>query len=159
MIALTQLFISLTIILLFEQTLLAQDKIPQADETHQEVKVLGVTGSSTSQKDYPGKGSLQTEVGLAQIALSKKDYVTAKEKLDPIKIEALKLKDIPEEAGPAYSKAFCLLGEVEEALGNYVPALQDYLRTVTCFYHNATAVATAQEKADNLRKEHNISVP
>ena len=111
------------------------------------------------QKVYPGKGSMQTDIGLARIAFAKKDYATAKQKLDPIKAEALKLKNVPEEVGPAYSKAFYVIGQVEEALGNYEAALQDYLRTVTYFYHDGNAVASAQEKADTLRKEHSITVP
>lgn len=110
-------------------------------------------------KAYPGKGSLHTDVGMARIAFSKKDYAAAKQKLEPIKEQALKLKNVPADVGAAYSKAFCLLGEVEEAQGNYSDALQDYLRTVTLFYHDGIAVASAQEKADTLRKERNIEVP
>lgn len=110
-------------------------------------------------KAYPGKGSLQTDVGLARIAFSKKDYSAAKQKLIPIKEQALKLKNVPSDIGAAYSNAFYLLGQIEEAEGDFSNALQDYLRTVTLFYQDRIAVNSAQQKADVLRKDHNISVP
>jgi tetratricopeptide (TPR) repeat protein len=110
-------------------------------------------------KAYPGKGSLQTDVGLARIAFSKKDYSAAKQKLIPIKEQALKLKNVPSDVGAAYSKAFYLLGQIEESEGNFSDALQDYLRTVTLFYQDHIAVNAAQQKADVLRKDHNIAVP
>jgi len=110
-------------------------------------------------KAYPGKGSLQTDVGLARIAISKKDYATAKQKLAPIKEQAMKLKNVPADVGPAYSKAFYLLGQMEEAQGDFSNALQDYLRTVTLFYQDRIAVNAAQERADALRKTNNIAVP
>lgn len=111
------------------------------------------------QKTYPGQGSTQTDVGLARIAFSKKNYDAAKQKLEPIKKQALALKGVPPDGAPAYGKAFCLLGQIEEAQGDYSNALQDYLRTVTLFHGDRTAVAAAQEKADALRKEHHVTVP
>jgi tetratricopeptide (TPR) repeat protein len=111
------------------------------------------------QKTYPNAGSTQTDVGLARIAFSKKDYATVKQKLDPIKTQALTLKAVPANLAPAYSKAFYLLGQAEEAQGDYSNALQDYLRTVTLFYHDRIAAASAQEKADALRKSQLIAVP
>jgi len=49
---------------------------------------------------------------------------------------------------------------VKEAEGNLPGALEDYLRTVTFFYHDRTAVATAQERADALRAAHKeVTVP
>jgi len=110
-------------------------------------------------KAYPGKGSLQTDVGLARIAFSKKDYSAAKQKLIPIKEQALKLRNVPSDVGAAYSKAFYLLGQIEETEGNFSDALQDYLRTVTLFYQDRIAVNAAQERADALRKANNIAVP
>ena len=44
--------------------------------------------------------------------------------------------------------------------GNFSEALEDYLRTVTLFYHDPAAVSVAQERADALRKDHKeVTVP
>ena len=111
------------------------------------------------QKIYPGSGSVQADVGLARIAVSRKDYATAKEKLEPVLAQALKLKDIPPALGPAYSQAFLISGQIKEAAGDAPGALEDYLRTVTIFYHDRLAVSAAQERADALRKERGVSAP
>jgi hypothetical protein len=44
------------------------------------------------------------------------------------------------------------MGQVKESEGDLAAALEDYLKTVTLFYYDRTAVASAQEKADALRK-------
>ncbi len=111
------------------------------------------------QKTYPKAGSTQTDVGLARIAFSKKDYATVKQKLEPIKAQALAQKAVPSNLAPAYSKAFYLLGQTEEVQGDFQNALQDYLRTVTLFYNDRIAATSAQEKADALRKAQRIAVP
>ena len=111
------------------------------------------------QKIYPGAGSAQAEIGLARIAASKKDYATARQKLEPVLTQALKLKDIPPALGPAYSQAFLISGQIKEAAGDAPGALEDYLRTVTIFHHDRLAVTAAQERADALRKKQGISVP
>lgn len=127
----------------------ALEKLPEAEAAYRDF-----------QKLYGGQGgSLQSDVGLARIALSKKDYAAAKEKLEPITTKALEEKSPSPQAGVAYSQAFYLLGQVQEAQGEYVPALENYLRTVTLFYHDTASVSAAQEKADALRKAHQITVP
>lgn len=103
---------------------------------------------------YPTGGSLQSEVGLSRLAVAKKEYATAKEKLEPITAAALQEKIVTPANALAYSQAFLVSGQVKEAEGNLPGALEDYLRTVTIFYHDRTAVASAQERADNLRKAH-----
>jgi predicted Zn-dependent protease len=103
---------------------------------------------------YPTGGSLQSEVGLSRLAVAKKDFPTAKEKLDPITAAALQEKIVTPANALAYSQAFLVSGQVKEAEGNLPGALEDYLRTVTIFYHDRTAVASAQERADALRKAH-----
>jgi hypothetical protein len=40
-----------------------------------------------------------------------------------------------------------------------VGALEDYLRTVTLFYHDPSAVAAAQTRADAIRREQKVAVP
>ncbi len=111
------------------------------------------------QKYYPGAGSTQADVGMARIAISKKDYATAKQKLEPILAQALKEKAVAKNIGPVYSNAFYLSGQIKEAGGDYTGALEDYLRTVTLFYHDRVAVNAAQERADAVRKEHGVAVP
>jgi hypothetical protein len=111
-------------------------------------------------KLYPGGGSLQSEVGLSRLAAAKQDYATAKQKLEPITDAALKEKVVNPANALAYSQAFLVSGQVKEAEGNFAGALEDYLRTVTLFYHDRTAVASAQERADALRAAHkDVTVP
>ncbi len=105
-------------------------------------------------KLYPAGGSLQSEVGLSRLAVARKDFETAKQKLAPITEAALQEKIITPANALAYSQAFLVSGQVKEAEGNLPGALEDYLRTVTLFYHDRTAVASAQERADTLRKDH-----
>lgn len=102
------------------------------------------------QKLYPG--SPLADIGIAAVAVSKKDYATAKQKLEPVTKKALQEKNVTATMALAYSKAFLLLGQAKEADGNVAGALEDYLRTVTLFYHDRASVALAQEKADALRK-------
>ena len=89
---------------------------------------------------------------------SKKDFATAKQKITPIIDEALKVKDVPLTQRYAYSRAFYVSGQVKESEGNLAGSLEDYLRTLTIFYHDPAAVAAAQERADALRKQK-IAVP
>jgi len=111
------------------------------------------------QKSYGAGGSVQSDVGLARIAFSKKEYDKAKGKLEPITTQALGEKYPAPALAGSYSQAFYLLAQVEEAQGDYAAALQNYLRTVTLFHHDNASVAGAKEKADALRKAHNIAAP
>src|SRR5690606_23463400 len=104
-------------------------------------------------------GSVQSEVGLARIAVSKKDYAKARERLAPITEKALTEAAPPATAARAYSQAFCLLGQIDEAEQKYADALENYLRTVAIYPKDAASVALAQERANAIRKEHNIAVP
>ncbi|HEX8297482.1 MAG TPA: hypothetical protein VF593_14345 [Chthoniobacteraceae bacterium] len=108
-----------------------------------------------------GASSPTSEVGLARIAVARKDLAGAKARIDPITSEALKQKSPPPTRALAYSQAFFVSGQVKEAQGNLPEALQDYLRTVTVFYHDPAAVAAAQERADALRaaKTPPVTVP
>jgi len=103
---------------------------------------------------YPTTGSLQADVLFARIAAAKGDMATAKEKLAPITEAALKEKVINPANALAYSQAFLVSGQVKETEGNLPGALEDYLRTVTIFYHDRTAVASAQDRANTLREAH-----
>ncbi len=98
------------------------------------------------------------KVGAAAIAATKKDFATAKGLIAPIVEEALKVKDVPLASRFAYSRAFYLSGLVKESEKDQSGALEDYLRTTTIFYHDPSAVASAQERADVLRK-NKVTVP
>lgn len=111
-------------------------------------------------KAYPAGGTLQADVLAARIAASKKEFAVAKQKLGPITEAALKEKVPSSGNALAYSQAFLVSGQVKEAEGNFSGALEDYLRTVTLFYHDRAAVGVAQEHADALRSQHQeIAVP
>jgi len=127
----------------------ALNKLPEAEAAYLDF-----------QKSYGAQGgSIQSDVGLARVALSKKDYDKAKEKLEPITARALTEKHPAPALATTYSQAFYLLAQVEEAQQDYPAALQNYLRTVTLFHHDSVSAAGAQEKANALRKAHNIAVP
>lgn len=113
-------------------------------------------------KTAAGGSSPASEVGRARIAVAKKDLATAKAKLEPITTAALAEKTVPPAKALAYSQAFLVSGQVKEEEGNLQGALEDYLRTVTLFYHDPAAVRDAQQKADDLRsrdKDHPVTVP
>lgn len=103
---------------------------------------------------YPGAGGVQSKVGLARIAVAKKDYAAAKEALGPITEAALKEKNVSRENAFAYSQAFYAQGLIDDAEGKAQSALENYLRTVTIFFHDPAARAAAQEKADALRAQN-----
>jgi len=110
------------------------------------------------QKAYPGQAGLLVNVGMARIEFAKKNYDAAKQKLEPISAKALKEKTVTSDLASAYSQTFCLLGEIDEAQGNTVSALENYLRTVTIFDKDSVALNTAQERSDALKKQ-NVVVP
>jgi tetratricopeptide (TPR) repeat protein len=128
---------------------IALNDLPKAEAAYMEFK-----------KWYPNGGSLQSEVGLSRLAVAKKDYATAKQKISPITERALKEKVPTLSNALAYGQAFLVSGQVKEAEGNFSGALEDYLRTVTIFYQDRAAVSAAQDRAETLRKEHkDVTVP
>ncbi len=110
------------------------------------------------QKFYPGAGSLQSEVGMARIALSKNNVDEAKKKLEPIAASALVDKAPSSLNAAAYSHVFLALGQIKEKEGDKSGALESYLRTVALFAEDSGAVASAQELADKLI-EQNVVTP
>lgn len=103
---------------------------------------------------YPGAGGTQSKVGLARIAVEKKDFASAREVLAPIAEEALKEKNVSRENTFAYSQAFYALGMAHEGEGKLQDALENYLRTVTIFYHDPAARAAARQRAASLREKN-----
>lgn len=134
---------------LLGQIYVDMNQLPKAEAAFQEFKKLYSAAG-------PAPGA---EVGMARIDLAKKDYSAAKAKLDPIMAEALHEKSAPPGKALAYSQAFLVSGQIKEAEQNPQGALEDYLRTVTIFYHDRAAVAQAQEKADALRAKAKKDAP
>lgn len=127
----------------------AMNDIPKAEAAYKEY-----------QRFYPGAGSAQTDLGLAKLAMLKKDFATAKARLEPIGAAALKDKSPSRATAAIYGQAFHLLGQLSEAQGDQPAALENYLRTVAVFNQDRIAASSAQEKADALRKQNpGLAVP
>ena len=57
-------------------------------------------------------------------------------------------------------RAFYVSGQIKEQSGDLPGALEDYLRTVAIFPEDRVAAASAQERADAIRKDNGaITVP
>lgn len=116
------------------------------------------TAFAAFQKAYPASTAL-ADIGLARLAVEKKDFPGAKTRLDPIIAEATQTLMAPTGKNAMYGQAFYLMGMVNEAGGDYPEALRDYLTTVTVFAEDQAVAAKAQERADALMKEKNVIVP
>jgi len=116
------------------------------------------TAFAAFQKAYPNSTSL-ADIGLARLAVEKKDFATAKAKLAPVVEEAAKVKVAPPGKNAAYGQAFYLMGTVRESEGDFPQALRDYLTAVTLFSEDQAIAARAQERADILIKEKQVIVP
>jgi tetratricopeptide (TPR) repeat protein len=109
-------------------------------------------------KAYPNAKSL-SEIGLARLAVSRKDFAEANSLLAPILAEADGVVIADKGKGGIYGQAFYLMGMVKENAGAYPEALRDYLTAVTLFRDDKAVVAKAQERADFLVKEKQVFVP
>lgn len=123
---------------LLGEVYLSLDQMPAAE-----------TAFADFQKAYPGATSV-SDIGLARLAVSKKDYASAKAKLEPVVAEAATVVLPGTGKSATYGQAFYLMGMIREAEGAYPEALRDYLSTVTLFYEDKAVVAKAQERADVL---------
>ena len=109
------------------------------------------------QKLYPNAGS-GADVGLARLAIAKKDYDGARVKLVPI-VEKAKATKFPDSGTSAvYGQALYLLGQVQESSAENAEALEKYLLDVTLFHDDQAVVAKATERANAL-KEKSVIVP
>jgi tetratricopeptide (TPR) repeat protein len=131
---------------LLGEVYLSLDKLPEAEAAF-----------AAFQKAYPSAASL-SDIGLARLAVAKKDYATAKIKLEPLVAEASKIKAVGGTKSAMYGQAFYLMGLVRENEGAYPEALQDYLSAVTLFHEDQAVVAKAQQRADALI-EKKVIVP
>ena len=126
---------------------LATDQLPAAEAAF-----------ATFKKNYPESASA-SEIGLARLAVAKKDFATAKTKLTPIIANAEKVATGGGTGSESYGQAFYLMGLVRENEGAFPEALEAYLTAVTVFYNDQAVVAKAQERADSLIKEKQTIVP
>ena len=120
----------------------ALNQLPKAEAAYQDY-----------QRTYPSAGSADVTVGMARIDISKKDFAAAKAKVDPILAQALKLRNPPKSTAALIGRAFFVSGQIKEQAGDLPGALEDYLRTTAIFPEDRVAAASAQERADALRKQ------
>ena len=109
-------------------------------------------------KAYPNAKSL-SDIGLARLAVARKDFASAKSKLTPVVAEAESVIPTPAGKRGTFGQAFYLMGIIHENEGAYPEALRDYLSAVTLFPDDKAVVAKAQERADFLIKEKQVIVP
>lgn len=109
------------------------------------------------QKNYPNAGSL-ADVGLARLALEKKDFSAAREKLAPITDAAKSVKLPGSGESAVFGQALYLMGLVQEASAENSEALENYLLVTTLFHEDKAVVAKAAERA-NFLKEKNVIAP
>lgn len=134
---------------LLGDTYLELKQLPQAEKAYSDLKTL-----------YPGpEGEALASTGLARLSLAKEDYVAVVEQLEPTAKEALGKSYVSESDSARYGQLFYLLGQAREGQGNSAEALQDYLRTVTVFYHDEETTALAKARADGLRENSKTTVP
>jgi tetratricopeptide (TPR) repeat protein len=131
---------------LLGEVYLALDQVPAAEAAF-----------AAFQKAYPQAGAA-ADIGLARLAVTKKDYAAAKAKLVPIVAEAEKVTIAPAGKNAAYGQAFYLMGVVRESEGQLPEALRDYLSAVALFHEDKAIVAKAQERA-NVLIEKKVIVP
>ena len=109
-------------------------------------------------KAYPNAKSL-SDIGLARLAVARKDFASAKSKLTSVVAEAESVIPTPAGKRATFGQAFYLMGIIHENEGAYPEALRDYLSAVTLFPDDKAVVAKAQERADFLIKEKQVIVP
>ncbi|MGB9274488.1 MAG: hypothetical protein WCC08_04560 [Terrimicrobiaceae bacterium] len=109
-------------------------------------------------KAYPNAKSL-SDIGLARLAVARKDFASAKSKLTPVVAEAESVIPTPAGKRATFGQAFYLMGIIHENEGAYPEALRDYLSAVTLFPDDKAVVAKAEERADFLIKEKQVIVP
>lgn len=135
-------------ILLLGDIYVSMNQLPQAEAVYTDF-----------QKTYPGAGADDVTVGLAQIDVARKDYAAAGKMIEPIVAQALKQRTPSAAASAMYGRAFYVSGQIKEHGGDLQAALEDYLRTAAVFPQDRVAAASAQQRADAIRKDSGIAVP
>ena len=109
------------------------------------------------QKAYPDAGT-SADVGLARLAIEKKDFAAARAKLSPI-VEAARKTEIAKSGDCAvFGQALYLMGRTQEAAGENSEALESYLLAANIFREDEAVVSESLQRAKSL-KEKNVIVP
>jgi len=132
---------------LLGEVYLALDQVPAAEAAF-----------ASFQSAYPQAGAA-ADIGLARLAVTKKNFAAAKAKLEPIVAEADSVTIAPAGKNATYGQAFYLMGMVRESEGQLPEALRDYLSAATLFQEDKAIVAKAQERAKVLIEEKKVIVP
>jgi len=104
------------------------------------------------QKLYPSSGS-SSQILLARLSLSKKDFIGAKARLEPL-VKAAKATKLPKGSeAVTYSQALLLMGRVLEQADQKSEALENYLLVTTIFNKDNASAAQAADRAKALTEE------
>lgn len=104
------------------------------------------------QRNYPDDVQLAT-VGLAGLAVAKKDFSSARDKLAPIVDIAYKTTIAPSGDSATFGKALFLMAQVNEAAGENQEALRNYILASTVFREDEAIAAKSGERAKALEAE------
>ena len=116
-------------------------KIPEAEAAYVEFTKL-----------YPGSGS-SSDLLLARLAVTKKDFRGARARLDPM-VQSAKATLLPKGAESVpMSQALVLMGRINEEAGEKSEALENYLLVTTIFNDDPSTYAQALERANVLQKD------
>ena len=120
-----------------------------------------ISGAETAfanfQKAYPDAGKF-ADVGLARLAIEKKDYPTAQAKLEPIVALAKKTLVAKPGESAVFGQALYLMGRTHEADGKPSEALECYILAANIFREDQAVVSQASERAKALEKK-SVLVP
>ena len=101
---------------------------------------------------YPGAAS-SLDLLLGQLALSRQDISSARQKIEPLAAAARQSK-LPAGSEPTVqSQALFLMGRIEEASGDKPRALENYLLVTNIFNDDPKSTASAAERASALEGE------
>jgi len=109
------------------------------------------------QKFYPA-ASTTADIGLARLAIEKKDFAAARGKLLPIVEKAKSTKLAAPGECAVFGQALFLLGQVQEASAENSEAMENYLLVTTLFHEDKAVAQKAGERADALAKK-SVIVP
>jgi len=130
---------------LLGEAFLADEKIAEAEAAF-----------GNFQKAYPDAAN-SADVGLARLAISKKDFETARAKLAPIVESATKELSPASGESAVFGQALLLMGEVQESSGDNSAALANYLLATTVFREDKAVIAKAEERATALQQKNVIA--
>ncbi len=109
------------------------------------------------EKKYPASSN-SLPLLQAKLAIAKKDFSLAREKLSPLVSLARQTMRPKGDDAVACSQALFLMGRIQEQSGEKSEALQNYLLVSTIFNQDSSATTQSRERASVLEKE-NIMVP